>query len=468
MANKIPRKKLNKLVRDYLPEFVSNEEDYQTFVAFMEAFYEYMEQTRGQTGSIRNLRSLNDIDKSLDEFVNYWQDTLAEHLPTAILGDKRLVLKKMRDVYLSKGTEASYKLLFRILFNDDIEIRYPGEQVLIASGGDWRELIRLDIVDADGTLFETEFTSFEGENSGARGIVDRIERTTEAGDFVWRIFYSIESKEGDFEIGERVTFSNGNTGEVSNIDDELGEYASDRSLLNTQSAIIHDGFFYQKYSYVIEAGEPSYDEIADDPELLAALGIGVWSWRNIVRKILHPAGLLLFSEFAINTRLGTRRIDLETFIRLVITSVLEIVVEEVNRIELHIWHSVDEEYSLRDHPRMQNDYRRALSPSFFFGNLDIDYQRTIPHPEERRAARNNLVSEYRYKPTGNKELPNGIKKEDFEGVYWDSNGSETSIEMVENLLGDGQITFDDLLDGQLAKKRMKWTGDSYIYKRTVT
>jgi hypothetical protein len=40
---------------------------------------------------------------------------------------------------LAKGSEASYKLLFRLLFNKDIEMSYPGRQMLRASDGKWEQ-----------------------------------------------------------------------------------------------------------------------------------------------------------------------------------------------------------------------------------------------------------------------------------------------------------------------------------------
>lgn len=457
-------------MRDYLPEFVKTEEDYKTFVAFMEAFYEYVEQSKGQTGSIRNLRSFQDIDDALDDFINYWQDSLSEHLPTAIVGDKRLSLKKMRDIYLSKGTEASYKLLFRLLFDEDILIRYPGEEVLIASGGDWREYIRLEFTETDGDLFDTEFTTMKGKSSGASGIVERVERTISNKNVLWRVFYSVESKEGDFEEGEEVEFENGSTGTIDEVITGLGDYASDQSLLNTQSGVLHDGFFYQKYSYVVEAGEPTYDEIADDPELLAALGIGIWSWRDIIKKILHPAGLLLFSEFSINTRLSTRTVSLDRFISLVIWSVLNVTIDNHRFFKLRSYKGID--HSAHDYLAKIDedvDVERKLATNAIVAEINYNYQRTIPHPATKRGPLGNKISEYKHKPVGNKELPDGKSADEFEGVYWDSEGGETSLNMVEELLGGGEdFTFDKFIDGKLSNKRNKLAGDAYIYQRTVS
>ena len=52
---------------------------------------------------------------------------------------KRFLLTRIKDLYLAKGSEASFRLLFRILFNKEIEIDYPSTQMLRASDGKWNQ-----------------------------------------------------------------------------------------------------------------------------------------------------------------------------------------------------------------------------------------------------------------------------------------------------------------------------------------
>ena len=58
-------------------------------------------------------------------------------IPENMLTDKRLLLKRIKDLYTSKGSQKSYDLLFRILYNQDIDFYYPGEDILRASDGRW-------------------------------------------------------------------------------------------------------------------------------------------------------------------------------------------------------------------------------------------------------------------------------------------------------------------------------------------
>jgi hypothetical protein len=133
------REKLSRIVSRQLPEFVR--EDYPTFVAFVEAYYEYM-QTQGV-----DFDKVRDIDTTLDEFVEYFRKQLAVNLPPVIV-DERYLLQHIKDQYLSKGSEGSFKLLFRLLYGKNVELSYPGQQMLIASDGKWNQEISV-FVDVD-------------------------------------------------------------------------------------------------------------------------------------------------------------------------------------------------------------------------------------------------------------------------------------------------------------------------------
>ena len=125
------RPKLSKIVASQLPEFIR--EDYPTFVAFLEAYYEYLEQNDMDMYKVR------DIDTTLDSFIDYLKNELAPSAFATPQGDKRFLLSNIKDAHLAKGSEASYKLLFRLLFNKNVTVQYPGRQILRASDGKWNQ-----------------------------------------------------------------------------------------------------------------------------------------------------------------------------------------------------------------------------------------------------------------------------------------------------------------------------------------
>jgi hypothetical protein len=125
------RPKLSRIVASQLPAFIR--EDYPTFVAFLEAYYEWLE-----TQDV-NLYDLRDIDKTLDSFLDYFRHELAPADVQPLYGRPRHDLANIKDQYLAKGSTASYKLLFRLLFNKNVTVEYPGTQMLRASDGKWNQ-----------------------------------------------------------------------------------------------------------------------------------------------------------------------------------------------------------------------------------------------------------------------------------------------------------------------------------------
>ena len=126
----ITKPKLSSLVASQVPEFVRS--DYQSFVAFLEAYYEYLDSTQ------QNLEDLRDLDKTLGSFIRYFKDEVANKMPYTAM-DERFLMEHIKEHYGAKGSESSYKLLFRILFGKEVSIDYPAKQMLRASDGKWNQ-----------------------------------------------------------------------------------------------------------------------------------------------------------------------------------------------------------------------------------------------------------------------------------------------------------------------------------------
>lgn len=312
------QKNLSDIINNYLSGHIRDEDDYKMFVNFVEAFYEWLEY-QDETKRITNNRpSIKDLDYALDEFVDYWHRLVAEHLPTILQVDRRFLLKHMKEVYQAKGTEKSYKLLFRMIFNDTITLRYPGESILIPSSAIWREIIQIDVKDDGKSIFETEFTVMTGLTSGATGVIEKVQRVTTGGQRVFRVDYSVESKDGDFVVGEDIKFSNDAQLEVISVSNPEGQFLGEKGRLNTTAATLQDSNFYQLYSYVIDApvAEPDVEN-----EVIAALNLDLWSWLDVVRNVLHPAGMKLFGSLRIENSIqlfGTEGLTSYTFINLLL------------------------------------------------------------------------------------------------------------------------------------------------------
>jgi len=128
------------LVNHQVPEFVR--EEYPLFINFLEAYYEYLEQKQGTelndlTAKAKDLRYISDVDDSIDDFEINFFNTYASLVPRDVAVDKAALIKNVLPLYLSTGSEASFKLLYRFMFGQELQVTYPKNNVLRASDGKW-------------------------------------------------------------------------------------------------------------------------------------------------------------------------------------------------------------------------------------------------------------------------------------------------------------------------------------------
>lgn len=133
--------KTSLLVEGQVPEFVR--EEYPLFVTFLEAYYEFLENKQGTNKNdlltqAKNLKTVFDVDQSIDDFESNFFNTYASLIPVDIQGNKELLIKNILPLYQAKGSESSFKLLFRFLFHEDPIIFYPKDNILRASSGEWK------------------------------------------------------------------------------------------------------------------------------------------------------------------------------------------------------------------------------------------------------------------------------------------------------------------------------------------
>lgn len=82
-----------------------------------------------------NLLNYKNIETSIDEYVDYLREELYPSIPASYYGDKKLVAQYFKDFYESKSNEQSYRFLFKLLYNEDIDFYYPGTDILRISDG---------------------------------------------------------------------------------------------------------------------------------------------------------------------------------------------------------------------------------------------------------------------------------------------------------------------------------------------
>lgn len=163
--------KLSSIVSNQFPAFFK--EEGENFLAFIEAYYEYLEQNGKLTDAIQNLESNRDINTTLDEYIKYFQDTLLPSVPHEVAADKKLLAKYVKFYNFTRGSLASYKLLFRTLYNEAVEVYYPADQMLKVSDGDWNHDQYL-VTNYDINNYKFIGKTIQGQESRAEALVEDI------------------------------------------------------------------------------------------------------------------------------------------------------------------------------------------------------------------------------------------------------------------------------------------------------
>ena len=203
--------KTSLLIPSQLPEFIRDNPDYSNFVLFIQAYYEWLEQENNITDVTKNLLNYKDIDNLysantaangtnsvVNQFVDYFQNDFLSYFPTNILADKSEVIKIAKQLYQSKGTPSSYKFLFRILYNSDVDIFFTNDAVLKPSSGKWYVPISLKLSSSDTNFLLTTNLRIFGQTTKSIATIQNavlvkgkievfisdIERLFQSGEFI--------------------------------------------------------------------------------------------------------------------------------------------------------------------------------------------------------------------------------------------------------------------------------------------
>ena len=181
-------KTISALVQTQLPDFING--NHPQFKRFIELYYSWLEQnapagisnTAGNTiYHAMQIGDYRDIDETPDEFIRYFKDELLPHFPENPSLDIKKIIKSAREYYNKKGSEESLKWLFKALYDTDLEVNYPKEQILIASDGKWKKprAFRITVGESnknvDVNLLERKLVV--GSISGATCIIESANRT---------------------------------------------------------------------------------------------------------------------------------------------------------------------------------------------------------------------------------------------------------------------------------------------------
>lgn len=148
------RPKTSNIVKYQLPEAIRNNNE--LFVEFLTEYYKFMEQEDNPDHFIRNIQDSYDVDRT-----QYFLEQLKKHvLPYSlenadtIIKDEYLI-KFLRELYLSKGTNKSFKYIFEKLYNAESELDYGRNYVFKLSDNEYLNQSYMIIMKRGGYLLNS-------------------------------------------------------------------------------------------------------------------------------------------------------------------------------------------------------------------------------------------------------------------------------------------------------------------------
>ena len=165
---------ISKLIDSLFPDHVVA--SYPKLIEFAKAFFEFLEKENKASYYQNTLQYQRDVREQDPEFLEYIQRELGVLNFQRFAADPKLFYDNLSHIWRAKGSEESIKAFFRLFLDDEVEIYYPWESVLIPSDGRWivDTVIRVSKLIGDPEDFAGKRIFQVG--SDAEAVVDRVER----------------------------------------------------------------------------------------------------------------------------------------------------------------------------------------------------------------------------------------------------------------------------------------------------
>jgi hypothetical protein len=188
--------------------------DSQALIEFLKEYYKFLNQDQEPTQVINTIVQNRDLDDAVDAYIDMVRKELGYGMATQLEANKVNLYKHIGEFYRAKGSIDSFKLLFRLLFNKNVEISLPKEQILVASDGRWVQQTSLFTDISAGVPFDLVNTFVDIVNTDGSTVKVEVERVRHYQEGIYELVVS------RFFVGNilnNATFtSNGVTGTVIN------------------------------------------------------------------------------------------------------------------------------------------------------------------------------------------------------------------------------------------------------------
>ena len=195
-------KKISPLIRSQFPEIYR--EDADTLITFIEAYYEWLEESDNTIDYSRSLLDYQDIDTSVDTFIDQYKQMYMDGFPLETVVDTKFIIKHIMDLYKSKGSPKSVDLLFRLVFGEGADVYKPSDDIFTLSDSKYFSPVYIEVTSVNlAKLIQLDGKDIVGSQTGAKAFVEGI-ATKITNNKVVHVIY-LSNVRGNFATGEQVT-----------------------------------------------------------------------------------------------------------------------------------------------------------------------------------------------------------------------------------------------------------------------
>src|SRR5210317_894869 len=206
--------------------------------------------------NIQQLLDYPDPDKTIQSFLTKFRNAFLQSIPDSLETgvDKRKLIKNIKSLYRAKGTKRASEIFFKLLFNENAEIRFPKENILRASDGKWdtERVIRcLEVGTSNATHLIGQVITQANDPGDinineATAIVENVFKYEIGGETVVELVLGESSITGTFITGQNITGTD-------NTDEDILVTCTIQGIIATKT-ITNDGAFYNEGDTVSVAG----------------------------------------------------------------------------------------------------------------------------------------------------------------------------------------------------------------------
>lgn len=132
-------------MKDYISPVIANrfpgfiKEEYPAFDRFLQDYLAWLETDENFLQIVNDWKTNTEPSNNVEPYIDAIIRDVGFVFERPITIPKSTLLHFLRDFYLSRGSQQSYKFLFRLLFDDDVRIEYPRDKLLWLSSANYGE-----------------------------------------------------------------------------------------------------------------------------------------------------------------------------------------------------------------------------------------------------------------------------------------------------------------------------------------